>query len=776
MTISRAGQCLSGFFAANTLALSVALAIAAPAAAQQASNDDTEAQSERRDDKDQGRRHRDRGDRRRGGHERGRNEATDFDTVHVTAAQIARQALGTSTITAEDIENRPPANDISDILRTMPGVNFTGNSASGQYGNNRQIDLRGMGPENTLVLIDGKPVGSRDSIRMGRSGERNTRGDTNWVPAEAIERIDVLRGPAAARYGSGAAGGVINIITKKPTGDLEGSLTLYGLVPEHGEEGGSERIGFNLSGPLARDWSFRLYGNINKTDADSIDLNSAYATGTTPPAGREGVRNKDVDGLLRWDINEDQVLEFEAGFSRQGNIYAGDRAVNASGSDLLTQLADKGAETNRLYRTSGSITHRGRWGANTSRVTLAYEDSRNTRLNEGSAGAVEGSISTATGFSTSRLHNYTLDGELNIPTTLGGMDNIWTVGFEHRDSRLDDPYSMSFFSGNADLPAGVDEDRGNGKADAKLSAAFVEDNIYAGERWILTPGLRFDHHSQFGNNLSPSLNVQYKLAESWLLKGGVARAFKAPNLYQSNPNYLYRSNGNGCPINYSGACYVQGNANLDAETSINKEIGIEWAPDTGYHASLTYFHNDYKNKITASLEPVGYTGSSYVFQWENAPKAIVQGVEGNINVPLVGERGRVLKWNTNVTWMIENKNKTTDQPLSVIPEYTVNTSLDWRPTERLSFLLTGTFYGKQESASQGNRGQEIAIGTRGAYDIWGISGRYRITPKVSLGAGINNIADKRLFRESTNNSSGLAGADTYNEPGRAYWATLNIGF
>ncbi len=103
------------------------------------------------------------------------SDATTLDTVHVTAEAIARQALGTSVITAEDIERRPPANDLSELIRTMPGVNLTGNSSSGQYGNNRQIDLRGMGPENTLILVDGKPIGSRDSIRMGRSGERNTR-------------------------------------------------------------------------------------------------------------------------------------------------------------------------------------------------------------------------------------------------------------------------------------------------------------------------------------------------------------------------------------------------------------------------------------------------------------------------------------------------------------------------------------------------------------------------------------------------------------------------
>ncbi|MCG8275576.1 TonB-dependent siderophore receptor [Stenotrophomonas sp. NLF4-10] len=717
----------------------------------------------------------------------GAPDAPDIDTVHVTAQQIARQALGTSTITAEDIEKRPPANDISELLRTMPGVNLTGNSASGQYGNNRQIDLRGMGPENTLVLVDGKPVGSRDSIRMGRSGERNTRGDTNWVPAEMIERIDVLRGPAAARYGSGASGGVVNIITKKPTGDLGGSLGLYGLVPQHGEEGGSQRASFNLGGPLGGDLSFRLYGNLNRTDADSLDLNRDHASGVTPPAGREGVVNKDVNGLLRWDVNPDHVLELEAGFSRQGNIYAGDRAVSGTGSDLLTELAGQGAETNRMYRTSGALTHRGSWGDNSSRLTLAYEGTNNKRMNEGLAGGAEGSISGA-GWSTSRLRNYSIDGELNLPTMLGGHDHVWTLGFEYRDSNLEDPFSVSQGGSSGGGIDGLDPDRGGGKADAQTTAVFVEDNIYLGERWIVTPGLRLDHHSQFGNNVSPSLNAQFELARNWLLKGGVARAFKAPNLYQSNPNYLYYTRGNGCPDNYQSlgaGCYVQGNAGLDAETSINKEIGVEWAPDSGWHASLTWFHNDYENKIEAGYVPVGQTAGdppARVFRWENAPKAVVQGFEGNLNVPLLGERGEVLKWNTNLTWMVENENKTTGQPLSVIPEYTVNTSLDWQATANLSLLLTGTFYGRQEPATRDMNNDPkctadcdgtAVLQPRGAYDLWSLSARYRITDKVSLGLGVNNLGDKRLFREA---NSSAAGAATYNEPGRAYWASINVGF
>lgn len=149
--------------------------------------------------------------------------AESADTMIVTAAEQTRQAPGVSTITAGDISRRPPANDLSELIRTMPGVNLSGNSTSGQRGNNRQIDIRGMGPENTLILVDGKPVSSRNAVRYGWRGERDTRGDTNWVPADMVERIDVLRGPAAARYGNGAAGGVVNIITKQPTKEWHGT-------------------------------------------------------------------------------------------------------------------------------------------------------------------------------------------------------------------------------------------------------------------------------------------------------------------------------------------------------------------------------------------------------------------------------------------------------------------------------------------------------------------------------------------------------------------------
>ena len=68
-------------------------------------------------------------------------------------------------------------------------MNLTGNSSTGQRGNKRQIDIRGMGPENTLILVDGKPVTSRNAERYGVRGERNSRGDSTGCQLKRLKKI-----------------------------------------------------------------------------------------------------------------------------------------------------------------------------------------------------------------------------------------------------------------------------------------------------------------------------------------------------------------------------------------------------------------------------------------------------------------------------------------------------------------------------------------------------------------------------------------------------------
>ncbi|WNN46577.1 TonB-dependent siderophore receptor [Winslowiella toletana] len=690
--------------------------------------------------------------------------------VQAPAEVQLKQQPGVSIITAKDIAKDPPVNDLSDIIRKMPGVNLTGNSASGSRGNNRQIDIRGMGPENTLILIDGVPTTSRNSVRYSWRGERDTRGDTNWVPAEMVERIEVLRGPAAARYGSGAAGGVINIITKRPTNDWHGTLSLFTNQPEDDKEGATKRANFSLNGPLAGDaLTMRLYGNINKTDADAWDINNAH--NGSYAAGKEGVRNKDINALLSWKITPTQIVDFDMSYSRQGNIYAGDTQYsnsNASPNNLVESLY--GQETNRLYRQTYGITHNGIWDWGQSRVGVYYEKTNNTRLQEGSTGRVEGMIN-GDEFQTSRLENVRTSGEITLPLDLW-LEQTVTLGAEWNREQLNDPASMQVTDATGITIGGISGDPAgrSAKNSAELSALYFEDNIEATPGTNLIPGLRFDYHSKFGSNWSPSLNISQALTDHVKIKAGIARVFKAPNLYQSSDGYLLATRGNGCPNDIAAnGCYLMGNSDLDPEVSINKEIGLEYS-ENDFSAGITYFRNDYKNKIVSGTDIIGYASNDYnILRWENGGKALVEGLEANLTVPLVKEK---LNWRTNATYMITSENKDTGNPLSVIPEYTINTMLDYQVTDKLSANLNWTFYGRQkprEYVEIRNEVDALSTNQLGAYAVAGIGFNYDLVKNLRLNAGISNLFDKRVWRDNE-------GASTYNEAGRAYYAGVTMSF
>ena len=707
-------------------------------------------------------------------------EQAEVDTVYVTAEKQLQQSLGVSRISKDDIDKRPVANDISEFVRTMPGVNLTGNTATGQRGNKRQIDLRGMGPENTLILIDGKPVNSRQSERISMRGERNTRGDSNWVPVEEIESITVLRGPAATRYGSGAMGGVVNIVTKKVSKEFKGQVNLYANQPQDSKEGATRRIGFNLSGPIIQDTlGFRIYGNLNKTDADAADINAGH--GNDSAAGVEGVRNKDIAGRLQWKISPAQTLILDSSYSRQGNIYNGDTQNSNPRSALVNSLADSKAETARLYRSAYSLTHDGAWEWGDTKNVISYERTVNSHLPEGLAGGPEGSY-TGLDFVQSRLKNLRFSSEANIPFKLG-VDNVLTVGAEFTDSKLDDPASNTQGfkdQGKTDAFNGISAMRG-GKASQRNWAAYVEDNISLTDKTHLIPAIRFDHNSDSGSNWSPALNFSHQIGENWLVKGGIARAYKAPNLYQTNPDFILYTRGQGCPIDAPGSvrCYYMGNNNLKPETSINKEIGLEFNKN-GWQASATYFHNAYRNKIVIGENIIATSNiGNWLLQWENTPKATISGIEGNLVIPLHD----TLKWSNNFTYMHKSEDYQ-GNPLSLVPKHTLNSTLSWTPNERFDANLTFTHYGRTKPRGvainkleqNGNpRAGVAALSSEhsqtqvGSYGIWGINAGYNWNKRVAVRGGVSNLFNKKLYRTT-------AGAQTYNEHGRAFYGSLKVSF
>lgn len=695
---------------------------------------------------------------------------TKMETIVITAEEQVKQSLGASKITAEDLEKLPVVNDISEYVRRMPGVNLTGNSATGQRGNNRQIDIRGMGPENTMILVDGKPVNSRNSVRYGWRGERDTRGDSNWVPADAIESIEVLRGPAAARYGSGAMGGVVNIKTKKVTNDVHGSVEVFTNQPENSKEGASHRESFNLSGPILKDvLSYRLYGNYNKTDSDAADINGLMENGARM-AGREGVENKDIAGRLAWQLNDQQVLMFDASVGRQGNLFAGDSQnsvfdpADPNKAPILSALI--GEETNTVYRDSFALTHEGTWDWGDTKLISQYDKTKNKRLPEGTGGSTEGQINSLENKQTSVLETLRFNAEANIPFDLY-KPQVLTVGAEWIEDEFTDVVNTKAGEGGFgdELTSG---DRS--QMDSRIASAYVENNMNLSDTTDLVLGLRYDNHSKSGDNWSPSLNITQRIGDYWTLKGGVAKAYKAPNLYQNAEGYLLSTRGNGCPIGLT-QCVLQGNEDLKPETSINKEIGVQFEKDI-VNASFAWFRNDYKNKIVSGdtmLEQVIIGGTTYnVLQWMNTPKALVEGVEGSITLDW-GD----ISWTNNVTYMINSEDKRTGNPLSIIPNYTINSILNYDISDRLDANFVYTQYGRQkprqyEETSLENK-DGLALESVKSYGLAGINFGYKFTKDFSGRIGVSNLFDEKKLRDKTVNQ-------TYNEPGRAYYASLKYQF
>ncbi|MCU4676527.1 FepA family TonB-dependent siderophore receptor [Catenovulum sp. 2E275] len=734
----------------------------------------------------------------------------ELETLETTVVQAAseelKQAQGVSVITEEEFKRRPVTNDIAELVKTMPGINLTGNSSSGQYGNKRQIDIRGMGPENTLILIDGKPVLSRNSVKMGRSGERNTQGDSNWVPPEAIESIEVIRGPAAARYGSGASGGVINIITKSPE-VASTSITLQTEIPENEYEGSNKRINIVSSSPLTERFSQRTVLSYNKQEADDPELNLDFAENDADDegnftqqvgAGREGVENIDFRSLVRFDQNENHRWDFEFGYSRQGNEYAGDNAfqginvpVDENGDPIGSEQADPestdaydliGEETTVMQRRTFAVTHNGTYDFGDSFSYIQYEGTSNTRLGEGAAGGGEGRINSLD-MVTIKLANITAKTEWNIPLNLAGFNQTATFGAEIRQETLEDGISNQSginLAEGEEIEGTVDAEDRPSETDATLIGLYVEDNIMLSESITLTPGIRFDNHSEAGTNVSPSLNASWQATPNVVVQGGISRAFKAPNLYQLNPNYVYTTRGNGCPVDFpslGSGCSIVGNPDLSHETSINKELGINYTNESGLNAGITYFHNDYKDKIgTGNVPPEyvlpgGSNGQVQVFKWYNVPEAVISGLEGNLLLPITES----VEWSTNFTVMLESEDKQTGQPLSIVPDYTVNSLLSWQATDALELVLSAQHYGKTESPTASTTsGSEIEPIDRDAYTIVNFNSIYQFNENLRFNLSVKNFINTEIKREGTQASN--AGANTYNEPGRSFLISATYQF
>lgn len=637
-------------------------------------------------------------------------EITQLQTLVVTASSIATDVkdapASVSVIDRTSLEQKAIA-DLSEAIRTAPGVNV-GFGSDGTRG----ISIRGLGAGYTLILIDGKRVNASLSML------RHYNGDLDWVPMEAIERIEVVRGPMSTLYGSDALGGVVNIITKKGGDVWSGSVTTEVLIPESDATGGTQRLNGFISGPIIKDvLSFTGFGNISRKAADD----PALAGDIQSPRGSEDF---DVNGRFTWTPSADHVFDLDLAHGRE-------------------QYEPFEEETERtIRRSTASLRHVGEWDIGTSTVTAFMEDV----MNEYDILDRDGAL-LADGIS---LRSYALDGKLAMPVDMMFEQDL-TIGGEIRHEELNDPANLG-------KPNTVTGETGSPVATSLTAALFVEDQIRVTDRLKVTGGLRYDYHDEFGSHFSPKAYINYDLTDAFTFKAGWARAFKAPNLRQLNPNWVTTSRGRGCGA-VGGPCEMVGNPDLQPETSDSFEAGFVY-DDGAWQGGLTYFYNVIDDKITSArvASLITEDGTKYV-QQVNVDRARSQGVEGFLTIPV----HRDVTWTNSFTWLFESKNLETGMPLSADPEFSVHTNVAWQATDSLNLSTTLNYYGKQVDYVL--TPETLTAQNVSPYFVVDIAAKYDFNDSFSAKFGVNNVFDSQPKSESN-----------FKENGRTYFLSATARF
>jgi outer membrane receptor for ferrienterochelin and colicins len=631
--------------------------------------------------------------------------AESGDTMVVTASATEQNLkdapASISVITQEDLQRKPVQN-LKDVLQDVPGVQLT------DEGDNRKgVSIRGLDSSYTLILVDGKRVNSRNAVF------RHNDFDLNWVPVDAIERIEVVRGPMSSLYGSDALGGVVNIITKKIGQKWTGTLSADSTIQEHRDRGDTNNGQFYTSGPLVDGvLGLKAYGSVSKREKDDQQKSSSTATGETPRI--EGFTSRDANVEFAWTPTENHDFTAGYGFDRQ---------------DRESDSLDK----NRLERQNYSLSHNGRWDVGNSELKVYGEKVDNK--NPGNSSPIT-SESNA------------VDGKYILP--LGEINQMLTFGGEWRHDKLKDPVNLTGGSSST--------------TSASQYALFLEDEWRIFEPLALTTGIRMDDHETYGDHWSPRAYLVYNATDTVTVKGGWATAFKAPSLLQLSPDWVTGS----C----RGACEIVGNPDLKPETSESFELGLYYSGEEGWlegvQASITTFQNDVDDRISISRTANVNQAQSYpnyvglnadgepIFRYYNVNKARIRGVETEVKFPVAEDWKVTLNYTYNDGRDISNGG---NKPLSELPFHTANGTVDWKATQDWSFYVQGNYKGEKRALTSGEP-------TPGGYVIWNTGAAWQVTKAVKLRAGVQNLLDKDLSRDDY----------SYTEDGRRYFVGVDYKF
>ncbi len=497
-----------------------------------------------------------------------------------TAKPISQSASVTSVITAEQI-TRMGATELHQVLETVPGMHVSIQPVTGDH----IFTMRGI--RNTLnseVLI--MLNGTRISIPY-----QGTLMANMIIPVQAIQRVEVIRGPGSALYGADAFAGVINIITKNAA-DLDG-VTLGGRAGNVDTQSGWAQYGGQWQGwevATSLQYSHNGIDHDRIVDADlQSQFDSVLGTHASLAPGPMQDQNQRWNGHLNvkrkhWDLGFWAFNEMNGGF----HAGTGGSLDNRGQVDGSNYLADLRYSTEDLFQDWEWLAH----------VSYLHTD-LDANIYNFPAGTVlpitaEGNINPAPPFNLVYFPdgvNSQLGFVNQVPSVeltsiyKGFQDHLLRVVASFRHEQISTTEARNY--GIGVTPGVLTQLTGTPYtflADQQRSVGsfVVQDEWQFAKNWSLTGGLRYDYYSDFGDTVNPRFALVWQTTEQLTSKILYGEAFRAPSFveqYQRN-NQLF-----------------VGNPSLMHETIHTTELAFDYRPMHSLRTGVNLYYYKIENLI-----------------------------------------------------------------------------------------------------------------------------------------------------------------------------------
>jgi len=698
------------------------------------------------------------------------------------------------------------------LARLLPSMNFPRPSGADASDAVRPAQLRGLSPDQTLVLVNGKRRHASSVVNVnGTLGRGSAPVDLNAIPLAAIERIEVLRDGAAAQYGSDAIAGVVNIILKKGAEGGEAELTYGGY-----DKGDGKQV--TVRGSTGFKLGDDGWVRVAVEAADRDYTNRAFADPRPSAGPRQGTvtqRYGDPDSKPRtvfansqYRINEN--LDWYA-FANYGERKTSSAAVfrtaytNNDRTALRTPLYPEGFQPLLDSKSVDSSLVTGlrgdldgwRWDASLNygrnRFTLDIDNTVNYALGATSPTRFYAGELT----STQKLAN--LDVAREIPVSFMSGPLTVAVGAEARFESYDigAGEANSYFGSGAQGYSGFrPENAGKNTRNNKSFYLNLEGDITKALSGALA--LRHERYSDFGNTTSAKASARYAFTPEFALRGTASSGFRAPSLAQSfytitTTNTLL-VNGTSALVETgtfpvaSAAAAALGAQPLKAEKARNLSIGAQWQPNRNWTTTLDLYRIDIDDRIVFSsnlqlanaptlastLAGQGiFVGAARYFT--NAVDTRTEGVDlvstYRLNLQQYGRADLTLAYNHNdneVKRVAATPGVLSAQNLVLVDRQTVNRLTVGSPKDKLSLsgdYTRGIWNGRATVTRYGEFTVPQNDPTRDQhYDpqwVLDLAASVRVASQWRLTAGIDNVTNRYPAQVTSLSNLNMDGTQPY---------------